>query len=96
MRYINMPCIAIEDLEQELIIQFGRDFINDTGDLTTFLFGEWRDEGPFIPLFIGELDEDEYEAEIQANEHRFRLWNCIVTFLGDLFPNTNCVLIMVE
>ena len=96
MKYVNIPCITIEDLEQELIIQFGRDFIDDTGDLATFLFGKWCNEGPFIPLFIGELDEDEYEAEIQANEHRFYLGNCITTFLGDLFPNTNCILVMVE
>ena len=97
MRYINMPCVTIRDLEQELIIQFGRDFINDTGDLSTFLFGkDFNDETLFIPFFIGELDEDEYEAEIQADEHRFCLWNCITTFLGDLFPNDVYILIMIE
>lgn len=91
MKYKILPHFWIEDLEQALEAQYGTEFIEEVGDLRNFLFNDYFSNDASYQYRINELEE--YEGKPWQNETRIRLENCIKTFLIDIFPGYEMVVI---
>ena len=86
MTYKKMITISIYDLEDALVQQYGSE---DFSDLRNILFEhDYMNDCYKSYCFDGTYVEDEY-----SNAHIF---NCINTFLQDIFPDEDTVLIDVS
>lgn len=91
MEYKMMPAFWVEDLEEALIAQYGREFMNEVGDLRNFLFDDDYMNDVYVKYWFDEIEE--YTGEVWQDEDHIRLENCIKAFLKDIFPNHDSVLI---
>lgn len=91
MKYEMMPAFWVEDFEEALIAQYGREFMDEVGDLRNFLFDDDYMNDVYVKYWFDEIEE--YTGEVWQDEEHIRLENCIKTFLKDLFPDHDYVLI---
>lgn len=91
MKYEMMPAFWVGDLEDALIAQYGKEFMDEVGHLRSFLFGENYMNDVYVKYWFDEIEE--YTGEVWQDEKQIRLENCIKTFLKDLFPDHSYVLI---
>lgn len=91
MEYKMMPAFWVEDLKEALTIQYGREFMDEVGDLRNFLFDTNYMNDVYVEYGFDEIEE--YTGEEWQDENHIRLENCIKTFLKDIFPNHDSVLI---
>lgn len=91
MEYKMMPAFWVEDLKEALTIQYGREFMDEVGDLRNFLFDDNYMNDVYVKYWFGEIEE--YTGKAWQDEEHIRLENCIKTFLKDLFPDHDYVLI---
>ena len=86
MEYKKMITISIYDLEKALVLQYGSE---EFSDLRNILFGDYYINDSYMSYcFDGGYDETDNE-----NAH---ILNCINTFLQDIFPDEDTVLIDVS
>ena len=91
MEYKMMPAFWVEDLKEALTIQYGREFMDEVGDLRNFLFDTNYMNDVYVEYGFDEIEE--YTGEEWQDENHIRLENCIKTFLKDIFPDHDYVLI---
>ena len=94
LKYYMAPCLWVEDLAQALEVQYGTEFMNEieeNGGLRIFLFRDCFMNDVCCMYSISELEV--YEGLYWQDETRIRLENCIKTFLQDIFPNCDYVVI---
>lgn len=91
MKYKMAPSFWVGDLEEALTIQYGKEFMNEVGYLRNFLFGDNYMNDVYVKYWIDEIEE--YTGEEWEDEKQIRLENCIKTFLKDIFPDHDYVLI---
>ena len=89
MKYEMIPAISIYELEEALQKQYGFDFIDNNGGLRQLLFGDYymNDCYKGLDLEYEDWEDDEYVG--------FPI-KTIKTFLQDIFPNHEYVLINVS
>ena len=95
MKYTIVPCFWVGDLETALEAQYGSEFIQEIratyGDLRRLMFDDFYMNDVCCKYYIDEMEE--YEGHSWQDETLIRLENCVKTFLRDLFPNFNCVIV---
>lgn len=93
MKYTMMPVIWVGDLEEALKLQYGPDFLTWEDNLRNILFGDSYCNDVSKQLNILDTEEwDDSYAEF-ADERHMRIANCAKTFLQDLFPGQEYVMI---
>lgn len=83
MIYKKMITISIYDLEEALVLQYGSE---DFSDLRSILFGDYF----MNDCYKSYCFEGGYDEENDENGH---IINCVNTFLQDIFPDEDTVLI---
>ena len=91
MKHSLAPYFWVGDLENALILQFGQEFMDEVGHLRSFLFDTNYMNDVSIKYYIDELEE--FEGFEWQDEQHIRLENCIKTFLRDMFPGHDYVLV---
>lgn len=91
MKYRIVPSCWVGDLSDALELQYGEEFMNEVGELRQFLFYDSYMNDVYVSYCFSELEE--YEGKSWQNEKRIRLENCIKTFLQDMFPDYDTILI---
>lgn len=86
LKYTIMPVIWVGDLEEALKVQYGPDFLTQKDDLRNILFGD--DYCNDVAKQLNILDITEV-----ADKRHIRIANCAKTFLQDLFPDQEYVMI---
>ena len=92
MKHKNAIEINIYDLYDALVLQYGPEFKNDVdcGDLRNIMFGDIYMNDSYKKFYI---DEDIPEEEFDAWNGIAPIYNAIITFLQDSFPNHDYVLV---
>jgi hypothetical protein len=95
MKYKMMPVIWVGDLREALIAQYGPDFLNRNDNLRNILFDDQYCNDVAKKLNIYDIEEwdDSYLTYEWFDERQWRIRNCVLTFLQDLFPNQEYVMI---
>lgn len=95
MKYAMMPVIRIRDLEDALDAQYGSDFLSRDDSLREILFDDQYCNDSAKKLYILDVEEwdDSFLEYDWFNEHKWRIRNCVLTFLQDLFPDQEYVMI---
>lgn len=95
MKYATVPCFWIGDLENALEAQYGPEFTQEIRDkhngMHQLMFGECFMNDVCCKYYIDELED--YEGCSLQEEASIRLENCIRTFLRDIFPDFDYVVI---
>ena len=86
-----LPSLWVGDLKDALALQYGDDFIEEVGELRQFLFDDRFMNDVYVSYCLSELEE--YTGASWQDEEHIRLENCIKTFLQDVFPDYETVLI---
>lgn len=92
MKYKNAIEINIYDLYAALTLQYGPEFENDIDcdDLLDIIFGDVYVNDSYKKLYI---DKEIPEEEFDDWDGMAPVYNAIITFLQDTFPNYSYVLI---
>ena len=95
MKYKMMPVIWVEDLHEALIAQYGPDFLNRNDNLRNILFDDQycNDVAKELNIYDIEKWDDSYLTYEWFDERQWRIRNCVLAFLQDLFPNQEYVMI---
>lgn len=95
MKYTMMPVIWVGDLEEALKAQYGPDFLNWDDNLRNILFDDSYCNDVAKQLNILDVEEwdDSFLEYEWFNERHWRIRNCVLTFLQDLFPGQEYVMI---
>ena len=95
MKHTTVPYFWIGDLENALEVQYGSEFIREINtkydDIRGLMFGDSFMNDVCCKYYIDEIVE--YEGIPWQNEARIRLENCIKTFLRDMFPGLDYVIV---
>ena len=92
MKYKIMPVIWVGELENALIDQYGPEFKNDYGNLRNVMFGDYYMNDVAKDYDIVDIPEFD-PANPWMDETHCRLEKCIKTFLHDMFPEYERVMI---
>lgn len=85
--YTMLPVIEVRTLEDELLTQFGV----ACGDLTPILFGDNYQNDCYKSYYF--VDDEEFHGYAWEDEERIRIRNLVNTYLRDVLPNYERVLI---
>ena len=95
MKAKMIPMIEAGELEEALCLQYGEGFMEDIDDnISSFLFDTEYMNDVCKKYYFDEIEE--YTGKPWQDEKRIRIENCIKTFLQDIFPGMDCVLIDVS
>ena len=95
MKYQIMPVIWVGDLEKALKLHYGSDFLNGDDNLRNILFDDnyCNDVAKRLNILdIEEWDDSFLEYE-WFDERDWRIRNRVLTFLQNIFPDREYVMI---
>ena len=93
MKYKMMPVFSIFDLEIALCAQYGSQFTEQYSNLRSVLFGDCYINDSYMSYNIKDIAEN---LEPWMDETHWRIETCVKTFLCDIFPEHEYVLIDVS
>lgn len=95
MKYKTVPCFWVGDLEKALEAQYGPEFIQEIrakhNGIRRLMFDDFYMNDVCCKYYIDEMEE--YEDYSWQDEAHIRLENCIKTFLRDMFPDYDYVVV---
>ena len=95
MKYTFVPIIKIDDLEKDLILQFGEDFLGGE-ELRNIMFDTSYINDVYCSYSWEYLSEGEDAPDYCDDEECNRINRCIMSFLKDTFPDYTKVLVDVS
>lgn len=95
MKYEIMPVIWIGDLEEALKLQYGPTFLNWDDNLRNILFDDRYCNDVAKRLNIRDREEwsDSFLEYDWFNERHWRIRDCVLAYLEDVFPDYEYVMI---
>ena len=95
MKNTTVPCFWVGDLENALEAQYGPEFIQEIrakhNGIRRLMFDDFYMNDVCCKYYIDEMEE--YEGHSWQDETHIRLENCIKTFLRDMFPGYDYVVV---
>lgn len=95
MKYEVMPVIWVGDLEEALKLQYGPTFLNWDDNLRNILFDDQYCNDVAKRLNIRDREEwsDSFLEYDWFNERHWRIRDCVLAYLEDVFPDYEYVMI---
>ena len=88
--YTMMPVVDADELEEAVNTQFGCEI----DDIRNLLFDDEYNNDSYMSFWYGAMEV--YQGRIHQNEERIRLRNLVCTYLQDVIPDHDRVLIDVS